>query len=371
MVKLRVNKFYDVPAPDAGEGAAADVVVENQGENVDNPAGDYINNPFPTSKEIGEQQAADDKGAAQAKDKPSGESKTAQEIQVDEYWAEMKKALHTEENPYELPKALLENKDLTTADKFAYLVKEVQRNTRYDELEDPLIKNYLEAKRTPNFNQDEFLKTYTESATRVQEISKMTDREVMYNYYKEIGKTEENPEGWTDEQINYQLDKDGPIEIRMKRQERQKQLEAEAESRIQSQIQEQREKAQKEVQMIQEATNQEITAIKEHFTKNPNFNGLEVGEAEFTEAFEEYQALSQYDENGMRPIYEYFNDEKNLFMAHLLLRKNGEFLKEMLSSTKSEMAKNILDRTSVNSQQIHNKADFTGSVKLPQSSDFY
>lgn len=331
---------------------------------------DFLNNPFgnlpadsatPPAEGV---PAAVDAAAAIPGEQSSGYS-------LNRYWEVLSSRLSTDEAKFEIPehivKGVKEDKPLTDEEAFNELVSVIHANTRFKELEDPFIADYIKSSRD---NKDfDFLKWIEDYAKPQAQASTLNDRDYLFNVYKqENGKSDNNPNGWEDSDIREHLEKMGRIQMTKERQahesvaiqKRNDQIEAIKQQKIQKQSQERLQ--------LQTITDTEIKKLELELAKNPNINGIRLGESDLKNAIEEYRTLSIYDNSGNRPIYELFNNEENLFKAFIFLRNDAALLKDLLSAAKSDAAKSILDRTSIH-------PGTAGSVpgvglKLPTPLDF-
>jgi len=351
--------FYEPGEEGGGVGA--------QVENI--PAEpDYINNPFPQVDNAAAEAAAAQAAAEAAANQGS---QSSQDV-IDDYWAEMAERLSTDTAKYEIPEPIRTGKNgdapLTRAEKFNFLLQTIHENTRVPELEDAFIKDYIANKRVnPDFDPVEWVDQYAKQAV---DFTKMDDKTFLFEAYKmENGKSEENPNGWSDEDINTELNRLGRIEMTEKRKQKESLLTSKRNQQIEVLNQQKVIERKSAINKMQEATNLEIDRVSKQFAENKNINGLDLGESDLTDAINEFKVLSTYDDNGNRPLYDLFNDEANLFKAFLFVRKDGALMKEILSSIKSDAALDILKRTSLNPEKPGNQ--FAGNLKLPTAADFY
>ena len=292
--------------------------------------------------------------------------------EVPAYWNELSQALSNEDNVYELPDVIKtgksgDGKDLSPAESFQLLAKEIQANTRIPELEDPFIKDAVLDMRKygENLDRNKFIERYAQQ----QQISSMSDEDYFFDQMKkENGESEKNPEGWTDEEIRNDIATRGRIELSRER----KALEAENVARYQQQVDAREaqilEKRKEEMILRQNADDARLLEVEKFFKENRNINGIEVGESDMTDAIEEFRALNQFDENGEKPIFKLFEKDNDLFKAFFLVRSKGTLVKDIIAGMKTDLAKNILDRTSLHPKDPTNQFGGVGN-SIPTKED--
>lgn len=349
----RERVFFDVPD---GLGEAP-----SQISNVD-----FLNNPFATPANVDNSEATPEEGASPAKT-PLAEAASL----VDRYWKVLSNRLSTEETKYEIPEHIVKgikgDAPLTDEEAFDELLGVIHANTRFKELEDPFIADYIKSSReNPNFDFAKWVEDYAKPQAKAITLN---DRDYLFNVYKqENGKSETNPNGWEDSDIKEHLEKMGRIQMTKERQAHESIAIQKREQQIEAIKQQQIQKQSQERLHLQTITDSEIQKLELEFAKNPNINGIRLGESDLKNAIEEYKVLSTYDNSGNRPIYDMFNDEANLFKAYIFLRNDAALLKDLLSAAKSEAAKSILDRTSINPGTAGVVS--AGGIRLPSPSDF-
>lgn len=354
---LESMRMYDAPSKDAGAGAA-----------VLGQDGDIIIPPVPgNSPTAGDPPPPPPPGTPPVEGAPPA----ADAYQVNAYWDILAKKLSNENAQYEVPESVRTGRDgeapFTAEQSFDAMAKVIQENTRIPELEDPFIREYVTESRG---NKDFNLSTWINDRVKpVVDMSNLSDRDfVQQAYQSRHGQSEQNPNGWTEEEIIQELDRMGRIQLQKERTSLQDEFSFERNKQIEKDRASREIENQRVVKQLQDVTNLEIEKLSTHFSKDRNVNGIEFGESDINDAINEYTALSKFDKEGNRPIYDIFNEEQNLFKAFLLLRNDGELLKGMLGGIKYDAAKSILDGTSLTPSS---PAATSGSgIRLPQPTDF-
>ncbi|MBN2617261.1 MAG: hypothetical protein JXR64_02990 [Spirochaetales bacterium] len=286
-------------------------------------------------------------------------------------WNVLSSRLSTETNPYELPDPIKkgkidENTALTPEQEFDLITKIIQENTRIPELEDEDVRNLIAAKRAEDFSMDSFMKQYSTQT----EMSSLSDYDYMFKVIKEeSGKSEDRPNGFTDEDITEYLSTQNKISLRKERENKDKAIKQQREEYLQTAEARRIQKLKDEIKEKEIVEAPVLEQTIDHFIKNPKINGIEFGESEIKDAAEEFRLLNKYDENGHKPLFDIFMDNNNLFSAYMFLRNNGELVKQIFSSVKSDAAKNILDRTGLKPADANKSFGGTAS-KIPTPEDF-
>lgn len=285
-------------------------------------------------------------------------------------WSVLSQKLSTEEKPYELPDPIktgkLEDAQLTPEQEFDLITRVIQENTRIPELEDEDVRNLIAAKRAEDFSMESFIKQYSTQA----EMSNLSDYDYMFRMMKEeSGKSDERPNGFTDEDISEYLSSQNKIALRKEREATEMALKQKREEMIQTSEARRIQKLQDEIKEKEIVEAPVLEKTLNHFLQNPKINGIEFGESELKNAAEEFRALNKYDEKGHKPLFDIFMDNNNLFKAYMFLRGDGELVKQIFGSIKSDAAKNILDRTGLKPAEPNRS--FGGSAsQIPTKEDF-
>ena len=294
------------------------------------------------------------------------------QYEVPTYWQQLSQALSSEERAYEIPEVIKtgkteDGKELTPEESFQMLAREIQANTRIPELEDPFVRDYVTDRRKfgEKFEMDKFVERYAQQ----QEISNMSDEDYFFRIMQqENGQSEENPNGWTDEEIRADISSRSRIALSRER----KALEAEQMSRYQAQVEareaEMIQRQREEIILRQKADDARLLEVENYFKENRNINGIEVGESDMASALEEFKVLNQYDDHGQKPLFKLFENDKDLFKAFFLVRSNGSLVKDILSGMKNEQAKSILERTSLHPKDPANQFGGVGN-SIPTKED--
>lgn len=293
------------------------------------------------------------------------------EYKVPSVWNNLADALSTEESKYDIPEPILkgeiDGKPLEEKEAFNMLVKEIQSHTRIPELEDPFSRDYITSKR--KYGEEFDINKFIEPYARQIENKKLSDAEFHFRQMKqENGKSEDNPDGWTDEEIMADIESRSRISLTRERKEIEQREQAEAQKRAEAREIEIRENRKNEIIKRQKEDDDRLLKIENHFIKTLNVDGISVGESEMKDAIEEFKALNTYDENGKKPIYDYFSDDMTLFKSYFLTRGDGSRLRDVLADIKTKAAENILNRTSLHPSNPQSQSGGVGT-QIPTADD--
>jgi hypothetical protein len=209
---------------------------------------------------------------------------------------------------------------------------------------DPFLSKYLEASKQEGFDRDKFISSYNEENALLTMPSKDFLRTL---YKKRNGKTEANPEGWTDADIDTRLSKMDRIE-----------LDEVAES-LKTKMKENLTKSttspeviQKRIQIANDAIFKNVEDVAVIMSKESNIGGIphtQEDAAEFKEVFKQLAAINP--ETGKPRFTDFFSDDKNLYSSLYLMwkatnEKNG--INSWLSDFKENFKAEILSKTKVN-----------------------
>ena len=352
------RKLFDAPASDGAGASVSGNVEVNAFSDVPNidappPSGDAVIPP-----EVGAPQ-----------DPTSTEGADA--YQMSRMWEQAASRLSTTEKAYDIPEHIrtgqFDGKPLDAGRSFDDLVRVIQENTRIPVLEDPFVKEYLNAKGGDDFKMQNFISNYNDEVVAPRNMS---DKDyAIWNMQQENGQSEKNPEGWTLEEIESEVNTRSRIQLSRERKAkeldmaalRQEQLDSVADQRVQQQrdINQQR-------QVVEDA---ELARLETHFMENRNINGIEVGESDMKLAIDEFRLLNQRDEQGKKPLAKLFTDNNNLFRTFLAMRQDGSLIRDAIANIKSESAKSILERTSLHPNGGQNFSG-GGMNAIPTAKDF-
>lgn len=181
---------------------------------------------IPNAEDNQQQQQDQGQNQQKAKDdnqRAAGDDKGDNTQTVDEYWEELQETFGTD---FQIPEAIVKGvnekgEKLTKKEKFSMLRNVMLDTTQFGNSpdDDAFVRQYLQASTQEGFNRKEFLSRQNQQAN----ILDMPAREFMFMMHKEeVGKTDENPDGLTDEDINELLDKKTSAELKMESMQRKK-----------------------------------------------------------------------------------------------------------------------------------------------------
>lgn len=228
--------------------------------------------------------------------------------------------------------------------------------------EDPFINQYLEAKNKGlDYNQ------FIEQKVQQQQLLDLSGKDFLTRLYKaRNGKTEQNPNGYTDDAIQQHINKMSPIEVE------------EAASQYKTQLQENFNKAvpQSAVVTNEDAlrvSNDEAHKIADKLILNMS-QRQEIGGIPHTQKdIEEFNPVfkdlvEKNPQTGKPRVQELFSDDKVLYdVLYLYHKLNNGGLRKYLSQFKESYKEEILDKTGLRPKTTGGQ---TYTYSIPKSEDF-
>jgi hypothetical protein len=254
----------------------------------------------------------------------------------------------SEESPFNLPDEIKTGKVGAEAIKpeyiFDFIEKTILERNKPVEIENHFVKSYLEASSNQGFDHDEFIASQAE----VVSMKNKSDFDFMFEVMKkENGKSDNNPEGFTEDEIKEYLESQGRVALNRERKALESQL-TEKRNLEQSQLMQQKKEALKqELKLLELKEAPILDQLSKKYVENRVINGIEFGESDMKNAAEEFKLLNKYSEDGTKPIVDMIFTPDNLFKAFMFLRRDGALIREILSTLKSDQAKIILERTGI------------------------
>ena len=280
-------------------------------------------------------------------------------------WEQLKSKLSTDERPWDIPDEIKEGKFGEGKTELDVLIDHIYANTDFSSIaptiDDPFVQDYLEAKAKENFSRDEWLRSQAGKAN----IFELKGKEFLTEYYKQYrGKTETNPDGYTDEDINIYLSGKNRIEIDKEEDVLRKHLK---ESRAVEEAKNMEAIKQRDVEAFntQEKTNQ--SKIKDFIKTNEftkDFFGIELSEAERTQFFKDLPGLFARDpKTRMSKMDSLLQSESDILKLSALVWKGENAIKSHISNIKESVKSEVESKLGVTSRIDG------GSVVNPQKFD--
>jgi len=261
--------------------------------------------------------------------------------------------------------------ELSETEKYKFMKEQILENTQKQQTsDDPFIDEYLEAKKN-GMGVDEFI----QKRNILNTIKQMPDDQFLFNYYQnKNGKTEENPNGWNDEDINRYIEelKANPIKLKNEadryRDEIYGEIKQESEqykTKISEQIKDQ------SIKMNETVVKESVDKLFAEMAELKDIGGIPHTPEDQT-AFKQMflDVVSINPETGYSRAKELFSDDKVLYQTLYLYSKikDGEnSLKGFLSKFKEEYKQQILDKTRLAPRKEGGRYDLSS---IPEPGDF-
>lgn len=260
-------------------------------------------------------------------------------------WDLFAKAVSTEDNPYKLPDPVLTRKmgeqELTAEQEFDLLVNSIKDHL-YDPLEnDPFVRNYVQAKNTEGFDRNKWLSEQAQSRNVLDLSNKDFMRKKMV---KDMGISENNPDGLSEEQINNYLDKleeTGMLDVQAIQEKRLYRQELERADLIDREAL--TAAKQKELNTFKANTEKVVTNLIEKKKAQDEILGLKVSEAEKSEFNEFFKQIVMPSEKG-RALDQILNDDNVLYDLLYPYWKNSKGMKDYTTSIKESVKQQMKEK---------------------------
>ena len=280
-------------------------------------------------------------------------------------WDQLKTKLSSDESPWEIPAEIKEGKFGEGNTELDAFIEHIYKNTDFSSvaptIDDPFVQDYLEAKTKENFSREEWLKSQAGKAS----IFELKGKDFLTEYYKQYrGKSESNPDGYTDEDINVYLSGKNRIEIDKEEDVLRKHLK---ETRASEEMKNMEVIKQREIEAFnaQEQTNQ--TKINDFIKTNEftkDFFGIELSEAERTQFFKDLPGLFTRDPlTRMSKMDSLLQSESDVLKLAALVWKGENAIKSHISNVKENVKAEVESKLGVTSR-IEN-----GTVVSPKQFD--
>ena len=193
------------------------------------------------------------------------------------------------------------------------------------------------------YNPDDYFKNKSSTS----DITKLPDEDFLFQTYKlKNGKSDDNPTGWTDEDIRDFLSKKSKIELHELAENGKRQIEDYRSKEKEKQQQFFQQKREKEFEFIQ---NQKIETAKKVVNQHKNtrnfFGIIELSPQEKAQYDKDFVEMLKMDKKtGMHKIGELLNDDSVLYEIGAVLWKGRDGLKGYISNLKETIKKETEDK---------------------------
>ena len=276
-------------------------------------------------------------------------------VNNDWFLSSLESELSEEGNEFKLPDEIrtgktADGKELSQKERFDMLINIMKEEGSDDasasaaDIDDPFIKNYLDAKADPNFNQVEWLKNQRHNAEQLD----LPSRELMEQTLR-AEKGLDGNQRYTDEEIAKYLDGKSQIDIDKEADVVRGRIKTEFEQQqqtIKTQREQEYQNALKEWETNRDKRLGDLTA--EMSTLN-DIGGIPFSKAdqeEYNVVFKELMEVNP--KTGQPKIHDILADDKNLYKAIYLLHKadKGQ-IRSFIGEVKNEVHKKVLSKTSI------------------------
>lgn len=237
------------------------------------------------------------------------------------------------------------------------------------QVDDPFIDGYLKAKEQGMTPDD-----YLNQRNIVENIKAMPSRDfLIFDLQRENGVTEENPNGWTTEDIEANIDKMDRVQMDLTAKERKRKILETIDSQNEDY-------AAKRAEIIKENSIKKnegpikdtIDKLFQDMSSVKDIGGIPHSKEDiddFKKMFTDVVSLNP--ETGRPRTSELLNDDKVLYeMIYLYYKahqKDGRGLKNFLSTFKEEYKQEILDKTRLSPRETGGEAT---TISLPSAGDY-
>jgi len=275
-------------------------------------------------------------------------TETQETVTVNPIWDSISKKYGTEETPFVIPEAITSGnipEGRTEADLIIEAIENNVRPPQAEILNDPFIQNYVTASQGEDFNRSEWL---IQQSQEISVLGLPSDKFLEFYLRETNGQTEENPNGYTEEDISEYISSKNRIELDREanamKEDWQKQLDAKGAK--------QREAAQQaEIQRFQQSEQDNQQLIADHIKTIANeksFMGLEFSEADRAQFIKDLPAMFTRDPKTRMNKFEelIFNDEFILKLAPLVWLGEKQ-MRGKISDMKESIKKDISTKLGV------------------------
>jgi hypothetical protein len=264
-------------------------------------------------------------------------------------WRELFSEVSTDDYKLEIPKAIISrvNDDgtpLTEKQEYALLKETLKQHIKPTIDEDPFVSRYKIARMSKDF---EYAKFMEQESERIRIMNLPSNDYLFMAFKQQGGKSEERPNGWTDEVITEHVSKMNPIE----RDALAEKLKNNYSLYIQQQDQKQIAEFYGEIKNnfeAEELENQKY--IKDYISKMKNektIRGLSLGDAEKEEYFSKVSEYIKRDPStGLNKLETYLQSNKNFerLMPFIVLDMEGKldnYMTKRVEQVKKKIEENL------------------------------
>ena len=234
--------------------------------------------------------------------------------------------------------------DITPETEYEQLIGFLQKNLEPDYSDMPdVIKEQIELHKEGKYDPSQY---FSQNSTSRDDIINLPDRDFMFAIYKsKNGKSEQNPEGWEDGDIEEFLSKKSKIELHEMAQETRGKVQTLRQQQKEQHVQKlQKQQEEQLEQVITQKINRAKETVNRH-AKTNDFFGIEFTPEEKKEFDRDFLELVKIDKKtGTNKLGEMLSDDNTLYKISGLLWK-GENLKgyitELKEKTKEETARKL------------------------------
>lgn len=280
-------------------------------------------------------------------------------------WEQLSQRLSTAENPWEMPAHVKEGKFGEGKTELDALLETIWANTDFSTVapkaDDPFVEEYLTAKQASDFNRDAWLKSKVGKLS----IFELKGKDFVKEYFTRFKlKSDENPDGYTEEDIETYINSKNRIEL-------DREAEVLSKSLKESMSQQERDKMEKvkadalKAFTTQEENNQKtIASFIEANQHTKDFFGMEFSEADRTQFFKDLPGLFKRDpETRMSKMDSLLQSEEFVLKLAAILWKGEDGVRSHLSNLKESVKENVEEKLGLRNRQE------TGTVVLPKPFD--
>lgn len=245
------------------------------------------------------------------------------EVKYNPVWNAMK----TKIEGFEIPKEVLEGKLPEGKTEEDLILESMLANAGPDVGDDDFLAEYITKKSDPNFNREEHINSYVQR----NQLAKLPNEDLIRTVYKTShGKTDERPDGYTDEQIDEYIKGLNPIQR------------DQMASQIRGQLQEQQRQANEQRVAKQRADFEaEVMRTSKQFENETDFFGIKVEPDKAKEFNTRFPNYFKPQADGLTPFQKLMNDDALVYKMLYLLDQEGAVLKTLESNAKEGTKESI------------------------------
>jgi len=257
-------------------------------------------------------------------------------------WNDLAKKLGTEEKPWDIPANVKEGKFDPDKTELDVLIETIHANTDYSqlpELQNPTVREYLAASQQEGFDE----KAWFAAKAQEQSIRQLKGGDFIRAFYTKFkGKNEENPDGYTEEDINAYIASKNRIDLDREAGMLMKQLDEYDRAMSMKVVTEGQEKARIQFEQEENQILQRINTFIEKKKPTSEFFGIELSEAEKTQFVKELPGLFKRDpKTGLSEFDTIMQSEDTMLELAALVWLKDKGLKGKISALKETIKAEI------------------------------